>query len=170
MSNITIKDEYDGYGTAGDFEWYYDLALYYDVAGRVYRVLWDRWTLDGQGGAVDDYERLAGREFGYDGLGARFMTRELDVTAAQPDLWEPVNPWQWTDATGVGAVGRLRDGRGRGSAGHVERDGERDDALPRGRRSARTARAVHAQQTLDGQGDPVEYLHGEGADRAARRC
>ena len=153
VSNITIKDEYDGYGTAGDFEWYYDLALYYDVAGRVYRVLWDRWTLDGQG-AVDDYERLAGREFGYDGLGARFMTRELDVTAAQPDLWEPVNPWQWTDATGSGPWGDF------------ETDVVED---PPGTWSATVsetmrylaAGGLHAQQTLDGQGDPVEYLHGD---------
>ncbi len=63
-------------------------------------MLWDRWTLDAQGG-IDDYERLAGREFYYDGLGERFLTRDLDVTHAAPEYWTPVNPWDWTDTVGL---------------------------------------------------------------------
>jgi hypothetical protein len=77
VANITVKDEYDGVGTPADFDWHYDLALYYTDAGLLWRVLWDRWTLDAQG-RIDDYERLAGRELYYDGLGERFLIRDLD--------------------------------------------------------------------------------------------
>ncbi len=98
VSNITIKDEYLGVGDPNDYNWYRDLAMYYDGAGRLWRVLWDYWKVN-QYEQITDYEMLAAREFYYDGLGQRYLTRDVEPDDISPYWWPAQNPQHLTDYT-----------------------------------------------------------------------
>ena len=91
-SNITIKDEYQGSGDPDDYDWYYDLALYYNSAGKLWRVLWGKWHV--VEGEQTDYAKLSARQFYYYGPFQRYLARDVD-----PQTWAPLtnNAWQWTD-------------------------------------------------------------------------
>ncbi|MGD8451367.1 MAG: RHS repeat-associated core domain-containing protein [Phycisphaerae bacterium] len=134
-ANITVKDEGNAY--------YRNLALYYTSAGQLWRVLWDQWQIEDD--EVTGYQKLAGREFYYDGP-SRYLMRELDVSANDPNNWAPTGDWLWTDQTGMLPWGDFTTD---GSYNVVESE----RYLP--------GAGVHAQQTLDGENDPIRYLHGD---------
>ena len=96
VSNITVKDE----GVGAEYDWYRDLAFYYTTAGRLWRVLWDRWALDGQE-QVADYEKLSAKEFYYDNARARYLARDVDPN----NDWQPIGDWRWTDYAGMQPYG-----------------------------------------------------------------
>ncbi len=101
VSNITIKDEYPDVGDPNDYEWYRDLAFYYNSNHELWRVLWDRWKVDGQGEHTN-YEKLAAREFYYDSPRQRHMWRNVDPNEWLPlqDPNEPTHAEHWTDYMG----------------------------------------------------------------------
>jgi RHS repeat-associated protein len=93
-SNITIKDVYPGSGDPAPYEWYYDVALYYDLKGNLWRAIWDKWKLDQQG-EFSQYTKLSGREFYCDGGRERWLDRDID-----PETLAPLNGWRWSDYDG----------------------------------------------------------------------
>ncbi len=95
-SNITIKDEWTGQGEApAEYGYYYDLALYYTEHHKLWRALWDKWTLDGYGQPTD-YTKLSAREFYYDSGRQRYLDRDVD-----PDTWQQIGAGRWTDYLGA---------------------------------------------------------------------
>ncbi|TWT41681.1 hypothetical protein RAS1_28020 [Phycisphaerae bacterium RAS1] len=119
-SNITVKD-FDPApdpvtGEHEEYRWRRDLAMYYTSSGQLWRVLWDRWKVDASGQVLaGSYEPRpgapgvppaagVGREFYYDGMGARFATREMTVYVDGPQAmtWKPTTAEQpWTDTLGL---------------------------------------------------------------------
>jgi RHS repeat-associated protein len=91
-SNITIKD----YSS----EVYRDLAMYYDVRGRLVIALWDSWEIEK--GDVVNYAREKAVEFRYDNTDARqrYMMRALDKNEL-PDIVPLASPLgQWVEYSG----------------------------------------------------------------------
>ncbi|MCC6361486.1 MAG: hypothetical protein IT450_22360 [Phycisphaerales bacterium] len=93
-SNITVKDWYVDSsttpGSAADYDWYHDLALYYFTNGSLRLAISDKWKLDGEG-APTNYTSLTAREFRYDGIGiARYLAVDYNTNN------EPTDPGEWT--------------------------------------------------------------------------
>ncbi|MFQ5806880.1 MAG: hypothetical protein ACE5I3_10560, partial [Phycisphaerae bacterium] len=100
-SNITIKDEDPTGGNDPAYDWYHDLALYYEGGRHTLRLgLWDRWK-DGH----SNYERLHAREFRCEwaigGPRERYLTVDYDPSASNdPNSWAPIEPVRLTDYLG----------------------------------------------------------------------
>jgi RHS repeat-associated protein len=143
VSNITIKDEWTGQGEApAEYDYYYDLALYYTTHGKLWRVLWDKWLVDGQGQVIpESYEPLAAREFCYDSARQRYLDRDVD-----PDTWELIGAGRWTDYLAEQPYGDFTH-----SGTGEEQPSEQVRYL--------TEFGVHAQQTLSTE--ETRYLHGD---------
>jgi RHS repeat-associated protein len=143
VSNITIKDEWTGQGQAPPgYDYYYDVALYYTTHGKLWRVLWDKWLVDGQGQVIlESYERLAAREFCYDSARQRYLDRDVD-----PETWELVGDGRWTDYLGEQAYGDFTH-----SGTSEEQPAEQVRYLPEF--------GVHGQHTL--ASEETRYLHGD---------
>ena len=135
VSNITVKDE----GVGAEYDWYRDLSLYYTSAGRLWRVLWDRWKLDGQE-QVTDYEKLSAREFYYDDSRTRYLVHDVDPN----NDWQPIGDWRWTDYAGVQPYGDFTT-----DANHVVAEDTR----------YLSQLGTHAQQAVSTS--DIEYLHGD---------
>jgi RHS repeat-associated protein len=110
VSNIGVKDEYHAGVTPGqpeDYEWVYDLALYYDTRSAPRLALWDRWKLDGQGDPdPQTCERLWAREFRYEWLfgtmRARYLAVDYDPSGSDnPADWPLIEPVALSDSIGV---------------------------------------------------------------------
>ena len=143
VSNITVR--------VADEDVVQDLALYYTTDGKLWRALWDEWEEDEYGDYVTDtYEKHAAREFYYDGPRQRYLTRDVD-----PDTWEPDTsesshwPQLWTDYAGVMPYGDF----GFSSSEVVSEE-----------MKYLSGAGLHAIQELDGQNDPISYLHGDLVD------
>jgi RHS repeat-associated protein len=79
---------------------YRDLAMYYDVQGRLVIALWDSWEIEK--GDVVNYAREKAVEFRYDNTDARqrYMMRALDE-AELPDIVPLASPLgQWVEYSG----------------------------------------------------------------------
>jgi len=110
VSNIGVKDEYHAGVTPGqpeDYEWVYDLAMYYDTRSGPRLALWDRWKLDGQGDPdPQTYEGLWAREFRYEWLfgtmRARYLAVDYDPSGSDnPADWSLIEPVGLSDSIGV---------------------------------------------------------------------
>lgn len=82
-----------------EYEWYYDLALFYDLQGTLYRAVWDEWRWNES--QYWEYDRSQRREFVYDSARALFAVQ--DATAVSDfayDYWEYEWPARYTDYLG----------------------------------------------------------------------
>jgi RHS repeat-associated protein len=137
-SNITVKDEWTGQGDPpADYSYYYDLALSYTEDHKLWRALWDKWTIDGEGQPAD-YTKLAAREFYYDLGRQRYLDRDVD-----PDTWQLIGSGRWTDYQGEQPYADFTH-----SGGYQEVPTEQTSYF-----------AGHAQQTVS-TGDTA-YRHGD---------
>ena len=98
VSNIVIKDTYVGQGqTPAEYDWCYDLALYYTTGGRLWRALWDKWEVDEYGDEIPGtYTQIRAREFYYDAPTERYLSREVTPDGSS-QYWVPTGTWEWTD-------------------------------------------------------------------------
>ena len=109
-SNISIKDEYVAGvtgGTAGDYDYVQDLALYYYTNGMLWRAIRGAWEVDEYGEVVSNsYTADRAWEFRYDGSPrARYLTVEYDLTGQgvepdSPGTWVRDGALHWTDYLG----------------------------------------------------------------------
>ncbi len=112
----------------------------------------DDWLLNEQGQPVD-YHVCTIREFRYQG-GQRYFTRLWHTDPEHPELqhdpttWTPDTSAMWTEYVG----------------GQPYTDFEAhlvgDDPVATDQARFLAGDGIHAQQTLDGQTDPIRYLHG----------
>ncbi len=160
-SNITVKDEYlDATATPGspaDYEWHYDLALYYWSDGRLWRALRSRWK-EPTPGTFTQYERLALREFFFDSGRERTMWRDVDpqlsdtLDPAAVTLSDLRSPEHWTDYVGVDPAGDFQ----RVGPGSAE-----TTAGPRYLPAAGTQAENRFTGTGAAPADSVRYYHGD---------
>ncbi len=158
-SNITVKDEWTGQGDPpAEYLRYHDLTLYYASTGSLWLAVNDSWELD-QGEPVD-YEVSAIREFRYNGAGQRHFTRAWSWNEEDPGdttHWTPDESAIWTDY--VGGAGILpASGL---PFGDFEAHLENGEPVTAEQMRYLAGAGLHAQQTLDGQNDPIRYLHGD---------
>lgn len=105
VSNITVKDHYVNStltpGSSSDYDWHYDLALYYyrDKSLRV--ALWNRFKVNSSTGVATDYEPLTAREFRFDSGRARYAAIDYDTHGSDNEnSWTRVGNARWTDYIG----------------------------------------------------------------------
>jgi hypothetical protein len=110
-ASITIKDEDPTGGNDPAYDWYHDLALYYEGGRQTMRMaLWDRWQTDGNGEPIPEtYEMAHAREFRYEwavgGPRERYLTVDGNPNTPNADPNHPetyglIEPVRLTDYLG----------------------------------------------------------------------
>ncbi|MGE0480047.1 MAG: RHS repeat-associated core domain-containing protein [Phycisphaerae bacterium] len=149
-SNITIFDAGDLDGE--DRQLARDLALYYAASGSLWLAIRGTWSIDGKGDVVEDsYATIDGREFRYDSLRGRYLSRAVDTgSSADPTEWT-FGDALWTDYDGDEPYLDFS----------ASIDGKSIATVPTTRYTR--AGGTFAQQSLDALGDPVStrYYHAD---------
>ena len=108
VSNITIKDQDPNGGSASDpnnpYNWYRDLALFYDVSGQLRYAVWDRWRVDPNAVIIEEsYTKLARRDFVGEEPRERVWTQSYvwdDDPNTPASGWVEDGPGRWVDYLG----------------------------------------------------------------------
>ena len=155
VADITVKDEYLGVGDPNDYLWSHQVNLVYSPNQQLYLALWQSWTPPDP----DDPNSLPGWqdtpaqgwEFRYDGSGRqRYLARPWSAAFVEGAgvCWTQEPNAVWTDYLGSLPYGDYNV------------DPNRTPAVIEQQRYL-LGDGIEAEQTLDGDTDPLRYLHGD---------